>query len=176
MEDKPIPKSYPQASSSNTPQHPQTIPIAFISGPQDIDAAYFETHYIPPIKNAIAQGHRFILGPSRGVDAFALDYLRKSGLPTSRIRLYLNTSEETRVKPIFRRFEEAGGSVVMVKGGHAERDEMMTRNSHYDILRNRTEEEARALYGELYMKNVSGAEMNALRRKSGVGLVLPKSQ
>ncbi|KAF8972478.1 hypothetical protein BDZ97DRAFT_1752386 [Flammula alnicola] len=151
----------------------KVIPIAFISGPLEIDAAYFDTHYAPRIREAISQGHRFIIGPSRGIDTFALHYLRKSGVPASRIRLYFNTSEETRLKPIFKRFEESGGRVVVVKGDHTQRDEAMTRASHYDILRYRTEEECRALYGASYRTRVSGTEKNEVRRKSGIGLVLP---
>ncbi|KJA20859.1 hypothetical protein HYPSUDRAFT_42679 [Hypholoma sublateritium FD-334 SS-4] len=148
-------------------------PIAFISGPLDVDKPYFDTHYIPSIKEAMEKGHNFIVGPSGGVDTLALQYLQRSGVPSSRIRLYFNSNEETRLRPVFRHFEEAGGSVMIVKGGHTERDEAMTRGSHYDILRYRTEEECRAVFGNLYRKRVSGTEKNELRRKSGVGLILP---
>ena len=153
-----------------------STPMAFISGPLDVDSAYFETHYVPSIKDAIEKGHNFILGPSRGVDTLALQYLQRSGVPSSRIRLYFNSNEETRLRPIFKRFEEAGGSVMIVKGGHTERDEAMTRESHYDILRYRTEEECRAVFGNTYRKRVSGTEKNEMRRTSGIGLVLPDTK
>ncbi|KAF8179146.1 hypothetical protein BJ912DRAFT_983145 [Pholiota molesta] len=177
--DLPQRKAHPSKSKATTPSSSndqKTTPIAFISGPSDADPAYFAAHYAPALQTAIAQGHRFVIGPSRGVDTLAFEYLRKSGLPSRRIALYLNVHEETHLKPVFKGFEEAGGRLVMVKGGHAERDEAMTRASHYDILRYRTEEECRALYGAHYQKRVCETEQNFLRRKSGIGLVLPKSQ
>lgn len=148
-------------------------PIAFISGPLDVDTAYFNAHYLPRIQEAIKQGHRFIIGPSRGVDTLAFDYLKRSRVSINRIRLYLNTSEETHLRGNFKKFEEAGGMLVIVKGGHTERDAMMTAASHYDILRYRTEDECRALYGEKYRARVSGTEKNEIRRQSGVGLTRP---
>src|SRR6266567_1963251 len=114
------------------PQRPTLI--AFISGPLEVEPPYFDTHYAPRIQQAIREGHHFILGPARGTDTLAFDFLRKNNVPASRIRVYLNTSEETRLKGGFKRFEQAGGSVVVVKGGHTQRDEAMTRASHYDIL------------------------------------------
>lgn len=59
--------------------------------------------------------------------------------------------------------------MIVVGKGHTERDEAMTRASHYDILRYRTEEECRLLYGSNYRKRVSGTEKNEIRRK-GMGL------
>jgi hypothetical protein len=173
-------KAHPMSQSILRSQAPTTLqmpkrptPIAFISGPLEVDPAYFDIHYAPRIQQAIREGHRFILGPSRGTDTLAFDFLKKFNVPASRIRVYLNTSEETRLKGGFKRFEQAGGSVVIVKGGHTQRDEAMTRASHYDILRYRTEEECRALYGAAFRKRVSGTEKNELRRKAGVGLKMP---
>jgi len=151
----------------------KSTPVAFISGPLKVEPAYFDTHYAPRIQQAIREGHLFILGPSRGTDTLAFDFLQKSGVPASRIRVYLNSSEETRIRGVFKQFEQGGGSVVMVKGGHDQRDEAMTRASHYDILRYRTEQECRALYGAAYRKRISGTEKNELRRKAGLGLVMP---
>jgi len=148
-------------------------PVAFISGPLVVETGYFDKHYAPRIQQAIREGHLFILGPSRGTDTLAFDFLKKSGVPASRIRVYLNSSEETRIRGVFKQFEQAGGSVVMVKGGHDQRDEAMTRASHYDILRYRTEQECQVLYGAAYRKRISGTEKNELRRKAGVGLVMP---
>jgi len=166
---KSMPRS--QATTSHVPKRP--TPVAFISGPLEVEPAYFATHYASRIQQAIREGHRFILGPSRGTDTLAFAFLKKSNVPASQIRVYLNTSEETHLKGGFKRFEQEGGSVVVVKGGHTQRDEAMTRASHYDILRYRTEEECQALYGAAYRKRVSGTEKNELRRKAGIGLVMP---
>ncbi|KAF8907699.1 hypothetical protein CPB84DRAFT_1768576 [Gymnopilus junonius] len=46
----------------------------------------------------------------------------------------------------------------------------MTRASHYDILRYRTEEELRARYGARYRQRISGTQKNEMRRQQGVGL------
>ncbi|KDR68776.1 hypothetical protein GALMADRAFT_78069 [Galerina marginata CBS 339.88] len=147
--------------------------IAFISGPLEANEEYFNMHYLPKLRDAVDKGHLFIIGPSRGIDSLSFDYLRKSGVPASRIRLYLNTSEETRLSRHFKRFEEVGGALVIVKGSHTERDEAMTRASHYDILRYRTEEECRALYGASYRPRISGTQKNEIRRNAGIGLVWP---
>lgn len=55
--------------------------------------------------------------------------------------------------------------MVVVGGGYTERDEAMTRASHYDILRYRTEEQSRAFYGAAYWRRVSGTEKNEIRRR-----------
>lgn len=85
--------------------------------------------------------------------------------------MYLHQGEAARLRPAFKAFEQSGGNVVIAGRGHTDRDAAMTRASHYDILRFRTEEECRALYGQAYRKRVSGTEKNALRRLQGVGLV-----
>ena len=165
-------KSRSHASAKlKAPKRPS--PVAFISGPLEVEPAHFDTHYAPRIQQAIREGHHFILGPSRGTDTLAFEFLRNSGVPASRIRVYLNSREATHIRRVFKQFEQGGGSVVVVKGGHTERDEAMTRASHYDILRYRTEEECQALYGPTYRKRISGTEKNELRRKAGLGLVIP---
>jgi hypothetical protein len=157
-----------------TPKKP--TPVAFISGPLEVEPGRFETHYAPRIQKAIKEGHHFILGPARGTDALAFKFLKNSGVSASRIRVYLNAKEGTRIRGEFKKFEEEGGSVVTVEGGHTERDKAMTRASHYDILRYRTEEECRAFYGPRYRKRISGTEKNELRRKAGLGLVMPPTE
>lgn len=164
----------PQPDELQAPKNP--TPIAFISGPLEVEPGRFETHYAPRIQKAIKEGHLFILGPSRGTDTIALKFLKNSGVPASRIRVYLSSREDTRIVKNFKQFEQEGGSVVMVEGGHTQRDEAMTRASHYDILRYRTEEECRALYGPRYRKRISGTEKNELRRKAGLGLVMPPTE
>ena len=152
-------------------------PVAFISGPLEVEPGHFETHYAPRIQQAIKEGHHFILGPSRGTDTLAFEFLRNSGVSANRIRVYLNSSEGTLIRGAFKQLEEEGGSVVTVKGGHTQRDEAMTRASHYDILRYRTKEECLAFYGAGYnTKRVSGTEKNELRRKAGLGLVMPPTE
>jgi hypothetical protein len=46
-----------------------------------------------------------------------------------------------------------------------ERDAAMTRDSDYDILRYRTEDEAKKLYGDAWWPRVSNTEMNERRRR-----------
>jgi len=47
-----------------------------------------------------------------------------------------------------------------------ERDAAMTKASDYDILRYRTEEEAKEFYGKLWMRHVTNTELNERRRKA----------
>jgi hypothetical protein len=46
-----------------------------------------------------------------------------------------------------------------------DRDAAMTRHSDYDILRYRTEEEAKKMYGSMWWPRVSNTEMNERRRR-----------
>jgi hypothetical protein len=71
------PSVYGMASSK-----PRT---AFISGPLDPTEEYFATHYKPRIDTAIAEGHNFIVGPVRGVDALTLGYLLEKGVEPGRV-------------------------------------------------------------------------------------------
>ncbi|KAL3485352.1 hypothetical protein BJX62DRAFT_247530 [Aspergillus germanicus] len=148
------------------PSRPKT---AFISGPTDTgpDQAFFAKHYIPSLNTAIAVGHNFIIGPIlSGVDADALDYLLCYPIPPSRITIYMTYSEN-----------KAWGSMFRSRGVHvfvledmsattAMRDAQMTADSDYDILRWRTEDEARAFYGEMYRGGyVTNTERNWRRRR-----------
>lgn len=54
---------------------------------------------------------------------------------------------------------------------HTERDEALARISHYDILKYRTDEECRGLYGKAYRGRISGTEKNKIRRKLVGGLI-----
>ena len=164
-------KPQPQPEELQAPKKP--TPVAFVSGPLEVEPGDFETHYASRIQKAIKEGHLFVLGPSRGTDTLAFEFLRNSGVPANRIQVYLSSREDTLIKGNFKQFEQEGGSVVMVEGGHTERDEAMTRASHYDILRYRSEEECLAFYGAGYKKRISGTEKNELRRKAGLGLVPP---
>lgn len=51
------------------------------------------------------------------------------------------------------------------------RNAACTRASHYDILRYRTQEEMRVLYGSTERQRISEAEKNEIRRREGSGLV-----
>jgi len=55
-----------------------------------------------------------------------------------------------------------------------DRDAAMTMNSSYDILRYRTEEECKMLYGDLWWPRVSNTEMNERRRMALKGEEAPK--
>lgn len=148
---------------------PPNPKICFISGPLEANTTYFTTHYAPRLLDAISQNHHFVLGPSRGIDALALGFLAER-CDVGRITLYLHRRE---AHSMGRRYAwlDGLGRVVVAGRDHTSRDEAMTRASHYDILRYRTAEECRALYGEKYRERVSGTEKNELRRKTGIGLV-----
>ncbi|TFK38707.1 hypothetical protein BDQ12DRAFT_97802 [Crucibulum laeve] len=144
--------------------------IAHISGSVEADATYFEQHYAARIQKACEDGHSFVIGPSRGIDTLAFNFLRDCLVSPARITVYLNHKEAPRLRHQFKSFEIEGGNVIVISGGHTERDEAMTRASHYDILRYRTEVECRTLYGPSYKTRISGTEKNELRRKTGIGL------
>jgi hypothetical protein len=143
--------------------------VAFISGPIDTgpDNVYFRTHYVQPINAAIAAGHDFVIGPIlSGVDADALDYLLNYPIAPSRITIFMTIAEDSAWGNIFR---ARGVNVFVLEGRQAttqNRDAAMTAASDYDILRWRTEEEAREFYGELYRPGrVTNTERNWRRRK-----------
>ncbi|KAJ6551633.1 hypothetical protein B0H19DRAFT_1264285 [Mycena capillaripes] len=143
-------------TSIPTPAH-----IAFISGPLAPPPTYFAEHYTSKLDAAISDGHAFVVGPSRGVDAFTLAYLLQRGVPPQRVTVFLSQSERARQ----REFVSQGLAVVVTGRGHTERDAAMTAASTYDILRYQTEAECRALYGRKYRARVSGTQLNEIRRK-----------
>jgi len=151
-----------------TPQRPQ---IGFISGPIYPPEGYFATHYVPPIERAIAQSHSFVLGPARGVDTVALEYLLSRGVSATRISVYLADFEDVALRHEYAAFERAGGHVVVVDGAitTADRDAAMTTNSDYDILRYMPPAEARTFYGAAYVPRITNTEKNE-RRRSGLPL------
>ncbi|KAF9030996.1 hypothetical protein BDZ89DRAFT_1064317 [Hymenopellis radicata] len=146
--------------------------IAFISGPLEPDQAYFATHYIPLLQTALAQNHHFVLGAARGIDSLARRYLlHEARIPASHITVFLSSHEAARLRPKLASFETAGGLLAIAGKNHTARDAEMTKASHYDILRYRTDAECRALYGSAYRKRISGTERNELRRLQGAGLI-----
>ncbi|KAF8917456.1 hypothetical protein CPB85DRAFT_199755 [Mucidula mucida] len=151
--------------------------VAFISGPLEPEDTHFLTHYIPLLQNAILQHHHFIIGASRGIDSLARRYLLHGAhIPASHITVYLSSQEAARLRPKLASFENAGGHLAIAGKNHTARDEEMTKASHYDILRYRTDAECRALYGSAYRKRISGTEKNELRRLQGVGLTWAPQQ
>ncbi|PPQ95757.1 hypothetical protein CVT26_015844 [Gymnopilus dilepis] len=172
---QPNPRAQMSRPSGPPPPNPRR-PVAFISGPLEVDQEYFSTHYLPKIRTAVRQGHHFLIGASRGTDTLSFEYLRNCRVHPSRITVYFNTWEETKLRYKFRKFEENGGAVVIVHGGYTERDEAMTRASHYDILRYRTEDELKTRYGAKYRKRISGTQKNEMRRQQGFGLTWPGTE
>ncbi|KAE8154432.1 hypothetical protein BDV25DRAFT_135866 [Aspergillus avenaceus] len=143
-------------------------PRAFISGPLSTGPSqtYFKTHYIPKINTAIAKGHHFVIGPiPSGVDKEALEYLLSYPVPPAHITIFVTSTEDRMWGDMFR---ARGVRVHVVEGWEVtsgDRDAAMTAASVYDILRWRTEEEARAFYGSLYREgHVTNTERNWLRR------------
>ncbi|KAL4863948.1 hypothetical protein BDV12DRAFT_206068 [Aspergillus spectabilis] len=151
-------------ASKNTSEQQSKPQVAFISGPIDTgpDASYFTAHYVPQLNTAIAAGHNFVIGPIlSGVDADALDYLLSYPVSPSRITIFMTIAEGGAWGAEFRR---RGVNVSVLKELSAttqNRDAAMTAASDYDILRWRTEEEAREFYGEMYRTgHISNTERN----------------
>lgn len=150
---------------------PPSPTVAFVSGHLDATPAYFASHYVPQLDAAIANAHRFVLGASAGIDTIALSYLLAHQVPPSDVTVYLHRGQESVLRPRLADFERRGGNVVVAGATHTERDHACTHASHYDVLRYRSLDEARQLYGPKYRPRISGTEKNEQRRKAGVGLV-----
>jgi hypothetical protein len=151
-----------------------TARVAFISGPLDASDEYFTTHYAPRILSALASGDSFVIGPVRGVDTLALQFLLDpiQKVYPSRITIFMAEFEHARAT--WREEYEAKGVKIWKEGVTTrERDAAMTRESDYDILRYRTEAEAKELYGGEWWPRLSNTEMNEKRRKGGKGEGLP---
>jgi hypothetical protein len=148
---------------------PTTQKVAFVSGPLDPDDEYFATHYAPKIDSAIAAGHSFIMGPVAGVDTMALHYLLDRGVAPTRITVYMahfeyaSTAWRTQYSDLGVNVRDVADAVTT-----RERDAAMTKESDYDILRYRTEEEAKKLYGTGWWPRVSNTEINERRRRGVV--------
>lgn len=148
---------------------------AFISGPLDSPTEYFETHYVPRILATIAAGDNFVIGPVRGVDTQALHFLLSSpqNVSPSRITIFM-THAEYATKSWREQYEVLGVGIREAGVTTRDRDAAMTMNSSYDILRYRTEEECKMLYGDLWWPRVSNTEMNERRRMASKGEEAPK--
>ncbi|KAF2871523.1 hypothetical protein BDV95DRAFT_572211 [Massariosphaeria phaeospora] len=142
---------------------------AFISGPLDAPDEYFDTHYRARIDQAIRDGDNFVMGPVAGIDTMALQYLlaHPDGVLPRRITVYMAHFE---YQTVARRksFEALGVNVREVGDVHTTtgmRDAKMTEESDYDVLRYRSESEAKEWYGSAWWPRVSNTEMNERRRK-----------
>jgi hypothetical protein len=155
---------------------------AFVSGPLDTgrDSIYFTTHYPDLLDTAIARGDRFVVGPiPTGVDADALAYLLQyhEEHPDSKIRVtvYVTLHEHQTWGDVLRSRDGGKGVLdvcVVDTQDPRERDAAMTRDSTYDILRWRTEEEARLFYGSLYREGVVTSTERNWRRRRGLDVTL----
>lgn len=154
------------ASSPTTTSAPaQRRQTAFISGPLEPSPIYFSEYYEPRLQAAIRAQHRFILGPAPGIDSLARSYLLAHGVAPDDITVYV-TEFEAKKAAYAGAARAAGVRTVVVGVTTAERDAQMTRDSDYDILRYRTEEECRALYGDMCTPGrVSATERNERRRR-----------
>lgn len=142
---------------------------AFISGPLDATDEYFNRHYKDRIDAALHAGHHFVIGPVAGVDTLALEYLLAQKVDPTRITVYMAHFEHA-MPDLRSHFEALGVGTASVGDMHAstrDRDAQMTADSDYDILRYRTEEEAKSLYGSGWWPRVSNTEMNE-RRRNGI--------
>ncbi|KAA8651221.1 hypothetical protein EYZ11_005198 [Aspergillus tanneri] len=123
---------------------------AFISGPLDTgpNDCYFHTYYVPQINEAITRDDDFVIGPIlSGVDANALAYLLSYPVSPTRITVFATAGENS-------------------MWGSGERDAAMTAASVYDILRVRTRDESRRLYGRMWREgHITNTERNWKRRR-----------
>lgn len=157
---------------------------AMISGHTDLPQDLFDKHYIPQLTIALESGANFIIGDAKGVDEMALTWLLTHAKP-DRITVYCSRAynvsklEALGVNVILDKSGAAGGGGSNGKGmnkgreagnpnasrqRHLDRDARMTVASDFDILYVRTDEEARAFYGERWRKRVSATELNRDRR------------
>jgi hypothetical protein len=140
---------------------------AFISGPLDATDEYFTLYYKDAIDGAIQAGHRFVVGPVAGIDTLALAYLLAQKIEPGRVTVYMAHFEHA-MPDLRRHFEDMGIGTKRVGDMGAttrDRDAKMTEDSDYDILRYRTEQEAKTQYGSGWWPRVSNTEMNERRRR-----------
>lgn len=150
---------------SETPSVQDAPKVAFISGPIQPPAGYFEKHYAPKLNKAISSGHSFVIGPAPGMDTESLRYLIAAGVHPDRITVYMAHFEEEKIlgKGI-QWFINLGGDLHIEGVTTEARDAAMTRDSDYDILRYMTVEEQKNLYGRYYYPRISQTEKNEKRR------------
>ncbi len=127
--------------------------IAMISGHLDLTVEEFQEHYSEKIKQAIEQGHKFVVGDARGADAMAQRYL---------VLMRLSCDIDLTVYHMFTIPRNNWGT-WKTKGGFTKddgKDSQMTTDSDYDIAWVRPEKHS-SVSGR-----VSGTEANIVRRKA----------
>ena len=145
--------------------------IAFVSGHMDITPEQLAQHYLPRLDKALAQGHLFVIGDAKGVDASALAYLlsQSDKYPDIRQRITVHLSRPQRLSE----YQVMGVRTECTserydkkdpRARHLNRDARMTQASEYDILWARTEAEEKVFYGQKWRPRMSATEMNRLRR------------
>ncbi|KJA23956.1 hypothetical protein HYPSUDRAFT_201071 [Hypholoma sublateritium FD-334 SS-4] len=146
-------------------QRPRT---AFISGPLEPGQDYFRTHYEARIREAIAAGDAFVMGPAEGMDTMARNFLLdEAAVAPERVTVYFSEQQvlwDPELAALKARVERLGGHVVVEGMSTGVRDAAMTRDSDYDILRYMSVEEQKAFYGKRYFPRVSNTEKNERRR------------
>ncbi|KAF9045382.1 hypothetical protein BJ165DRAFT_1404576 [Panaeolus papilionaceus] len=150
-------------------QKPQ---VAFISGHVEVGDDYFKEHYVAKIQTAVSEGHYFVIGPAPGIDTIALHFLvNEAQVDPSRITVYFAEFQKKALDQLQTNLIMDGYTInTKIEGiTTAQRDEAMTRDSDYDILRFMTEDEQRALYGHRYYPRISNTEKN-YRRRHGLPL------
>ncbi|KAJ3093768.1 hypothetical protein HK100_006419 [Physocladia obscura] len=160
--------------------------IAFVSGPLDASWDYFSEHYLTTIDTAIVNNHSFVVGDSKGIDTLALEYLL-TRVPATKVTVFTLPRQAASVRKRLADHVARGLGIVVVTERHAlsdtsldaanflheDRDFCCTAASHYDILRYRSDSEAKLLYGARWRPRISGTERNERRRNAGFGLPLP---
>ena len=158
--------------------------VAFVSGHIDLSNDTFTIQYKTCLDEAIRNGDNFILSNAGGADSMALEYLLSQDVSPSRITIYIHTPPARRQKPgganetmkridrlrtgpeTQERYRNQGLCVKVINGWHTERDAEMTRDSDYDILWVRPDDETKALYGKKYRPGrISGTQKNKDRRE-----------
>lgn len=109
---------------------------------------------------------KVVIGPVAGIDTLSLHYLISKHIDPLRITIYmahfeyLNTTWRSQIISLGVNVRDVEDAVTT-----RDRDATMTRDSDYDILRYRTEEEAKKMYGNMWWPRVSNTEMNERRRR-----------
>ena len=168
-------------SSGSDPNLPKT---AFVSTHIDLSCDVFLLHYRNLLDVAIANGDYFILSTAGGAASMALEYLLSHNVSAAQITIYLHVPPVRRQKrgganetmrridrlgttpDALEHYRKQGFGVRVINGGHTERDTAMTRESDYDILWVRPDDETKTLYGKRYRPGrVSGTQKNKDRRE-----------
>src|SRR5680860_88981 len=113
--------------------------VAFISGHTNLTPLEFQTHYHQALDTAIQEDHDYVIGHSGGGDQMGLNYLFNKGVDPSKITIYVYDRYN---KGLVAKYSRIGVNVKDEQyGTYTQRDSAMTRDSDYDILWVRSEED-----------------------------------